>query len=504
MELPCAGGARPRHNQAVDAETAYVFRHALMRDAAYALQPPEERAALHAGALSAFEALFDDTAREPMCAELADHAAQARAQDAMKHAHLGQSEAAYRLRAALVDTAAYRNEGALAGFQAVADHPDATHQQRITALLEITEIMAFMPNALQAVPLAERAAELARQAGELPIWLKARKRVTWLRSDNGQLAEAMSEQAKLVEIARGLPDRSVLAGLLSDFATMQRSAGRYAEAENSMIEALALARQLGQSRGIATVEVNLGAMYLHQDRAADAVELFQSAVKRLTGTPHKRVLRIAMGNLASALRRTRPDDAETWYLRALELARETGDQESLASAVGGLGELRSAQHRHEEAEQLYLQAIALRAEAGSAVGAAIAMGNLGSLLENQGRLEEAQQWYGRALEGSTVLGDVHAMAYWRVSLAMVAARQGKWPEMAEHCSAARAEAEGSGDGVLAAVYHGLLAVLLRAQGNVAEAEARWAANAAGMARLQSLAPDTHHGLRALWQGQRDN
>lgn len=488
----------------MDAETAYVFRHALMRDAAYALQPPEERAALHAGALAAIEALFDDIAREPLCAELADHAAQARAQDAIKYSHLGQPEAAYRLRAAMADTAAYRNQEALAGFRAVADHPDATNQQRITALLEITEIMAFMPDALDAVPLAEQAADLARQAGEVPIWLKARKRVTWLRSDNGQLAEAMEEQAKLVEIARGQPDRSLLAGLLSDFATMQRSAGQYAQAADSMREALGIATQLGFPRGIATVEINLGAMYLHQDRSADALALFRGAIARLQGTPHKRVLRIAMNNLASTLRRTQPDEAETWYLRSLEVARETGDLDSLASALGGLAELRGAQHRYQEAEALFRQAIAMREEAGSALGASVAMGNLGSLLENQGRLEEAEHWYRRALEGSTLLGDVHAVAYWRVSLAMVAARRGNWSDMAEHCAAARPEAESSGDVLLAAVYQGLTAVLHRAQGEIAQAQASWSAAQAGLSRLKTLAPDTYDGLLALWDSQRDN
>ena len=39
------------------AETAYLFRHAVVRDAAYGLQPPSERALLHGLALDILEAL---------------------------------------------------------------------------------------------------------------------------------------------------------------------------------------------------------------------------------------------------------------------------------------------------------------------------------------------------------------------------------------------------------------------------------------------------------------
>ncbi|MBI2920950.1 MAG: hypothetical protein HYY18_07685 [Planctomycetes bacterium] len=41
----------------VNAERAYLFRHALLRDAAYQLQLPRDRERLHALALEAIEAL---------------------------------------------------------------------------------------------------------------------------------------------------------------------------------------------------------------------------------------------------------------------------------------------------------------------------------------------------------------------------------------------------------------------------------------------------------------
>lgn len=47
------------------AETAYLFRHALLRDAAYELQMPGARATLHGLAFSLMEAAVGSRAPEP-------------------------------------------------------------------------------------------------------------------------------------------------------------------------------------------------------------------------------------------------------------------------------------------------------------------------------------------------------------------------------------------------------------------------------------------------------
>lgn len=58
------------------AELAYLFRHALLRDAAYELQPPRDRGRLHALALDVIEQLFEGREAEldVMASELVRHA----------------------------------------------------------------------------------------------------------------------------------------------------------------------------------------------------------------------------------------------------------------------------------------------------------------------------------------------------------------------------------------------------------------------------------------------
>ena len=65
----------------MDAEIAYVFRHALVREAAYELQPPGDRAVLHALVIEIVEAALasDDPLLDAWALELADHARAAQA-----------------------------------------------------------------------------------------------------------------------------------------------------------------------------------------------------------------------------------------------------------------------------------------------------------------------------------------------------------------------------------------------------------------------------------------
>ncbi|MBK8206544.1 MAG: tetratricopeptide repeat protein [Planctomycetes bacterium] len=59
---------------APSAETAYLFRHALLRAAAYELQPPAERASLHRLALSLIPQIMDPQRLPAVAFDLAEHA----------------------------------------------------------------------------------------------------------------------------------------------------------------------------------------------------------------------------------------------------------------------------------------------------------------------------------------------------------------------------------------------------------------------------------------------
>ena len=125
----------------MNAEAAYLFRHAVMRDAAYQLHMPGARAKLHGLVLAILEDLFagDPGMLDANAAEMADHA-----RDALLGAHDGHDAAAQRAisakeleycrRAAGVARRTFQIDESVRLCVRVAAHPLASHEVAALAL----------------------------------------------------------------------------------------------------------------------------------------------------------------------------------------------------------------------------------------------------------------------------------------------------------------------------------------------------------------------------------
>jgi hypothetical protein len=127
------GGAvtRADPNDKLKAETTYLFRHALLRDAAYQLQLPGDRAKLHEVAFFLLEEMFGGRApdlpaldsgtegshahpTDEVCLELAEQARQALAAPDVPQPELQGAHRRYLRRAAELAALAYDSEKAAA------------------------------------------------------------------------------------------------------------------------------------------------------------------------------------------------------------------------------------------------------------------------------------------------------------------------------------------------------------------------------------------------------
>lgn len=166
-------GRAPSHNGRVHAETAYLFRHALLRDAAYQLQLPADRARLHALAFEILERLNGGRppwpefrvnsalpsaplASDAFALELAQHAEFAAADD--EHPHWREAQCLYLSRAAFCEARSWRPKEAARHARAAA----ALSEGRWKAVM----LLEAAGNAQDAGLLAE-AEDLCRQLLEL-------------------------------------------------------------------------------------------------------------------------------------------------------------------------------------------------------------------------------------------------------------------------------------------------------------------------------------------------
>lgn len=153
------------------AEPAYLFRHALLREAAYELQPPTQRAALHAISLDLLAALArarPDLAG-PMALELADHARAAGGTGAFspdQAAEHARAEAHWlEIAADYANTRAdYR--GTAATLRRLQDNPALDDTRRVAARLFLARIELGLGNAPAAESIAQAALQLARALGQ--------------------------------------------------------------------------------------------------------------------------------------------------------------------------------------------------------------------------------------------------------------------------------------------------------------------------------------------------
>src|SRR5690606_18101988 len=111
----------------MDAESAYLFRHALVREAAYQLQPPGDRAQLHAFTV---RILQDDARVAPL--DLADHAAFAalEPQSVIPPEQLVDIELRALQRGAELARTRFEPEVELACLRRLATHPGVSADER--------------------------------------------------------------------------------------------------------------------------------------------------------------------------------------------------------------------------------------------------------------------------------------------------------------------------------------------------------------------------------------
>lgn len=269
-------------------EVAYLFRHALVQEAAYGSLVRIDRRRLHQAAGEALEALYaaphtapelapalahhfaeaGDTARALRYYTAAGHAAAAvyanmEAEDYYCRAlelalARGEREAVVdlSLRRGRVLELSAQDGAALAVYQALEDWAAARHDRRARlAGLNARATIYVKPSTVQdqalGLALAQQAAALARDLGERP----AEARALWNQCQHylatGHYPEAVALGEQALRLARELDDREQVAYVLTDLVKVYFMVDRTVSAWEALGEARGLWRALGQQNMLA-------------------------------------------------------------------------------------------------------------------------------------------------------------------------------------------------------------------------------------------------------------
>ncbi len=315
---------------AVTAETAYLFRHALLRDAAYELQLPKARARLHLLAADILEAMPE--AGTLLAREIADHLRLA-AVDKADRATRAREERFAALAAGHAD-ASFKLLEAVVLWQRVAElSPDRKadalrHAGRAALQYGLPVAESLLKSALKCADTERDERAKAHACGSMAN----------LYQQIGRLDDALAYHERAIKISRDLGSREFEGVQVGNIANLYFRQGRLAEAEAAHESALAIHREQGNRKNEAVTLGNLAGVLQKLGRMEEAERLFEQSISLLKQSGELRSYAIAMANFGNFLADgMRLEQSRRVLTEALRLVRESGNHRFEGNVQGSLG-----------------------------------------------------------------------------------------------------------------------------------------------------------------------
>ena len=360
----------------------YLFRHALLREAAYAMQVHSRRRQLHALAVAALETVYaSDLA--PHLGTLAYHAEEADLPQAVD----------FLQQAGEAAMAAYENRSAVDYFSRALQRLSATDDARRFDLLLAREQCLFLDGereqaAADVAALGELAARLGAQQQVQALLRRAK-----LEMSTGAYRAAAATAAAVAGLADAGDDPLSAATALKIWGNALRQQGGFAEAREKL--ALAVA----------------------QAEAAAALGEMANCLNLLG------VIHFYLGET---------EQAEIHFRRGLDVSRRAGDRIAEGNCLQSLGVAAKNGGRLRVARQHYEASLALYQEVGDREGVAVCYVNLGNLLRREGRLSAALDSYDAARRLHRQLGDRARLALAELNSGVLRRDLGQYDRAAVH------------------------------------------------------------------------
>jgi DNA-binding CsgD family transcriptional regulator/tetratricopeptide (TPR) repeat protein len=287
-------------------------------------------------------------------------------------------------------------------------------------------IFAALASPPDGVPDASRLAHHADEAGDAAAVLEHAPAAARRASAAGAHREAAAHYARTLRHGAALT-AAERAALLAAYAQEEQLIGRFQESIDSRCEAIELFRELGDALGEGDNLWRLTTPYIAQGRNDDAERAGREAIDVLERLPPGPQLASAYASRAY-LRMLSRDNADgvTWGERAVALARDLGDGETLSFGLNMIGTSYVMAGETERGLERLLESLELAREGGLELRIASALSMLGTGLGEMYELDQAEA-YLREHVGFAEERDLES-SYQRSWLSLVLVYRGRWDE----------------------------------------------------------------------------
>ena len=419
-------------------ELRYIFKHSLLREAAYSMQLQMRLQQLHKLIAKAIEKLYKDKIEEKFV-DLAFHYEQADVFD---------KTCEYLRKAADYARSNYQVQQALEFYEKLLEKlgqqkDEITHIQTNLKKGKVLETIGQWEESEEAY---QNALDLAKKSRDVVMLGKANNSMGHLQMLRGNYSAARENLQKAVGLFESIDETLGIIDVYGDLGNLNFRQGNYEDAKSYFQKSIDLAEEMGESKfdaqiianlalthmnqgnyeagiatiagqlmmyeeasdkqGLATLYTNLGIVYFESGDYDSALEVYQRGLKLSEELGNKLLTSIAIGSIGSVYERKGDyKKAKDHFIRDLEISEKLGDKQGIAIALGLLGELLSYEGDFYNAIEHLQKNLMICEELGYQKGKAKALNTLGDVFYFLEQYDRSLDFYNRAIQVTEGIGN---------------------------------------------------------------------------------------------------
>lgn len=458
-------------------ELRYIFRHSLLREAAYSMQLRTRLQQLHHLIAEAIERLYVDTIEERYV-DLAFHYEQAGIFDKICE---------YLRKAADFARNNYQNQLALEYYERLLKKLGRQNDvvDEIKTHLKKGKVLELIGRWEECQQTYERALNLAKKSRDVVMLGQANNSLGRLLLLKGEYARAMGVLQTAAGLFESVDDKSGIAKVYGNLGNLYFRQGQYNEAKeyfeqsigigtrsshttNAQIVAnlgltymnqgnfdegircqkaqLVICERNNDKQGMATIYTNMGIVYFEKGDYEAALQSYEKGLMLSEELGNKQLKAIATGCIGSVYERQGNYSAAMQHFKQdLELCEELGDKQGIAIALGLIGELLSVEGDFHQAIEFLQKNLMLCEALGYQKGIAKAVNTLGDVFYFLEQYDRSLYYYDRAIEVTRRINNKLVLGFSLVEKGIVLIAKGLYEELPFICQEAVALADELGN-----------------------------------------------------------
>lgn len=367
--------------QAVN-ELRYIFKHSLLREAAYSMQLRTRLQELHHLIARAIEKLYSNRLEERYV-DLAFHYEQAE----VKH-----KTREYLLKAADFARQNFQNELALDYYDKLLKH--INHKKNSTLQIDV---LTHKGSVLELVGEWENSKKVFRKALDLAEKNQDHFRIGCLQNHLGHLLllrgeyqESREHLEKAISYFSNTNKAAELSKTYGDLGMLNFRRGNYEEAKSFFRQSLELGELAADYSNHPQIVANLGLTHMNQGNYDVGIARQRKELERCREENDKSGMATLWVNMGIVyFEKGDYDNALICHEKGLELSEELGNKQLIAIALGCIGSIYERKGDYSKAMELFEKDLELCEQLGDKQGTAIALGLIGELWSFLGEFDRA-------------------------------------------------------------------------------------------------------------------